>query len=83
MTRPQRNQGNARKHGRIEARGLSIRYEGAERDTLHGLDFTIEAGELVAVVGAVGKTTLARTFGRTPVDANQLFWTGLISTSYR
>ena len=68
------------KRGKIEARGLSIRYDGAERDTLQDLNFTIEAGELVAVVGAVGcgKTTLARTFGRMiPVAENQLFLDGV------
>ena len=49
------------RRGRLEARGLRIRYDGAERDTLNGLDFCIEPGELVAVVGSVGcgKTTLA------------------------
>ena len=65
--------------GRLEARDLRIRYDGAERDTLHGLDFCIEPGELVAVVGPVGcgKTTLARAFGRmVPVQDGQLFLDG-------
>lgn len=65
--------------GRLEARGLRIRYNGAERDTLNGLDFCIEPGELVAVVGPVGcgKTTLARAFGRmVPVPDGQLFLDG-------
>lgn len=77
-TAPRRS--GAIKRGRIEARGLSVRYEGADRDTLQSLSFTIEAGELVAVVGAVGcgKTTLARTFGRMiPVEEHQLFLDGI------
>ena len=69
-----------RSEGRLEARGLCIRYEGAERDTLKGVSFSIEPGELVAVVGAVGcgKTTLARAFGRmVPVPDGQLFLDGI------
>ena len=66
--------------GRLEARGLSVRYEGAERDTLIDLSFSIEPGELVAIVGPVGcgKTTLARAFGRmVPVQDGQLFLDGI------
>ena len=69
-----------RAEGRLEARGLCIRYEGADRDTLKGVSFSIEPGELVAVVGAVGcgKTTLARAFGRmVPVPDGQLFLDGI------
>ena len=69
-----------RAEGRLEARDLCIRYEGADRDTLKGVSFSIEPGELVAVVGAVGcgKTTLARAFGRmVPVPDGQLFLDGV------
>ncbi|QNJ00015.1 putative ABC multidrug efflux transporter [Synechococcus sp. A15-62] len=68
------------RRGRFEARGLTVHYEGAERNTLNGLSFCIEPGELVAVVGAVGcgKTTLARAFGRmVPLEAGQLFLDGM------
>ncbi|BEV36384.1 ABC transporter ATP-binding protein [Synechococcus sp. M16CYN] len=70
---------NSRPRGKLEARGLEVRYNGAERNALNGLNFSIEAGELVAVVGAVGcgKTTLARAFGRmVPVGQGQLFLDG-------
>ena len=70
--------------GRVEARQLRIRYEGAEQETLSGVDFSIEPGELVAVVGPVGcgKTTLARAFGRmVPVEPNQLFLDGVDVTT--
>ena len=72
--------------GRIEARALSVRYEGSDRDTLSNLSFTIEPGELVAVVGPVGcgKTTLARALGRmVDVQGGQLFLDGCDLTKLR
>ena len=70
----------AERRGRFEARGLTVQYQGAEQNTLNGLSFCIEPGELVAVVGAVGcgKTTLARAFGRmVPLEPGQLFLDGV------
>lgn len=42
--------------------GLAARHPGQERDALHGLDLTLEAGKRIAVVGpsGSGKTTLAQ-----------------------
>jgi ATP-binding cassette subfamily B protein len=68
----------------VEARGLSVRYAGAERDALNGVTFRLAPGELVAVVGPVGcgKTTLARALGRmVEVPADQLFIDGADVTS--
>ncbi len=73
-------QPTAERRGRFEARGLTVQYQGAEKNTLNGLSFCIEPGELVAVVGAVGcgKTTLARAFGRmVPLEPGQLFLDGV------
>ena len=66
--------------GAIEAHGLTVRYSGASRDALVELDFKIQPGELVAVVGPVGcgKTTLARAMGRmVEVPAGTLFLDGV------
>jgi ATP-binding cassette subfamily B protein len=66
--------------GAIEARGLTVRYDGAPRPALVDVSFRVEPGELVAVVGPVGcgKTTLARAIGRmVNVDPGQLWIDGV------
>ena len=63
----------------IEARGLTLRYPDAERNTLRDVSFRLSPGELVAVVGPVGcgKTTLARALGRmVEVPQGQLYLDG-------
>ncbi|KGG12646.1 MULTISPECIES: ABC transporter ATP-binding protein [Prochlorococcus] len=62
--------------GKLEARELTINYEGSKRAILNKLSFVIQPGELVAIVGPVGcgKTTLARAIGRMiNVSKGQLF----------
>ena len=63
-------------NGLIEAKGLKIRYEGSNFNSLNGLNFKIKPGELIAIVGPVGcgKTTLAKSLGRTiEVPDGQLY----------
>tara|TARA_B100000965_G_scaffold288211_1_gene246049 strand:+ start:2697 stop:4448 length:1752 start_codon:yes stop_codon:yes gene_type:complete len=52
--------------GKLEAKNLSIKYEGSSRKILNKISFTIKPREIVALVGPVGcgKTTLARSLGR-------------------
>jgi ATP-binding cassette subfamily B protein len=48
--------------GRIEFRGASLRYDGADHDALRNLDLDVPAGCTVAIVGATGsgKTSLVQ-----------------------
>jgi ATP-binding cassette subfamily B multidrug efflux pump len=73
-----------RPRGAVEARGLCVRYPGANRPALDDLRFRLAPGELVAVVGPVGcgKTTLARALGRmVEVPEGQLFLDGVDVTA--
>ncbi|WP_265443434.1 ABC transporter ATP-binding protein [Flexivirga meconopsidis] len=47
--------------GEVTLTGVGLRYDGADRDALTGIDLTIPAGKQVALVGATGsgKSTLA------------------------
>jgi len=56
----------ARIIGGIEIKGLTIRYSGQAENALKDIDFKIDAGETVALVGRVGsgKTTLLHTIPR-------------------
>ncbi len=65
-----------RLHGRIVARDFSYTHPGAETPTLNHLNFTIEPGETIAIVGPIGagKSTLANAFPRLlEVPADRLY----------
>ncbi|MFC0709307.1 lipid A export permease/ATP-binding protein MsbA [Azorhizophilus paspali] len=52
--------------GRLEVRDLSFAYPGSERPVLNGIDFSVEPGQMVALVGrsGSGKSTLANLIPR-------------------
>jgi ATP-binding cassette, subfamily B, bacterial len=52
--------------GRVELRGVSVRYEGAAAPALHDVSLDVAAGTTVALVGATGsgKTTLVQLLPR-------------------
>lgn len=52
--------------GKLEARNLSFTYPGAKTSALKNINFTIEPGETVAIVGPIGsgKSTLANALPR-------------------
>ena len=55
-----------RSRGKAEFRQVTFRYSGAGRNALHRIDFIVEPGQTVALVGASGsgKTTLANLLPR-------------------
>jgi ATP-binding cassette, subfamily B, multidrug efflux pump len=66
--------------GWIKADGLSYTYPGGDRPALRGVSFSIQPGELVAVVGPIGsgKSTLAQALPRLiELPRNQLFLDGI------
>ncbi len=72
--------------GRIEARHLTYKYPDAPNPALRDVNFVIEPGETVAVIGAVGsgKSTLANALPRLlDIAPSQLFIDGLDITEIR
>ncbi|MEN9203980.1 ABC transporter ATP-binding protein [uncultured Thermosynechococcus sp.] len=66
--------------GRIEARSLSFQFPGSPQPTLDHLEFCIEPGQMVAVVGPIGagKSTLANALPRLlEIQPGQLFLDGI------
>jgi osmoprotectant transport system ATP-binding protein len=52
--------------GRVELRGVSVRYANAAQPAVHDVDLTVEAGEFAVLLGpsGCGKSTLVRTINR-------------------
>jgi ATP-binding cassette subfamily B multidrug efflux pump len=65
--------------GQINAQGLTYTYPGAKTPAIKNITFTIEPGEIIAIVGPIGsgKTTLANALPRLlDIDRGQLFLDG-------
>ena len=63
-------------NGSLKAKNLTIKYPGSKFNSLNSLNFKINPGELIAIVGPVGcgKTTLAKSLGRMiEIPDGQLF----------
>ena len=72
--------------GQLTAKNLSYTYPGAKTAALNNINFTINAGETVAIVGAIGsgKSTLANVLPRLlEIEPNQLFLDGIDITKVR
>ncbi len=72
--------------GQLTARNLSYTYPGAPTPALKDVSFTIDAGETVAIVGAIGsgKSTLANVIPHLlDIESNQLFLDGHDITNVR
>lgn len=73
-------------NGQLTARNLSYTYPSAKTAALKDVSFTINAGETVAIVGAIGsgKSTLANAIPRLlDIEGNQLFLDGYDVTKVR
>ncbi len=67
---------NSKVKGKLEAKDLCIQYKDSQKKILDRINFIINPGEIVAIVGPIGcgKTTLARALGRmVNVPQGQLF----------
>jgi len=65
--------------GHLEAKGLTYTYPNAEKPALSGVNFTIQPGEVVAIVGSIGagKSTLANSLPRLlDIGEGQIFLDG-------
>ncbi len=72
--------------GYLEAQGLTYTYPGSNKPALDNINFTIQAGEVVAIVGSIGagKSTLAHVMPRlVDVSPGQMFLDGYDITQIR
>jgi ATP-binding cassette, subfamily B, multidrug efflux pump len=72
--------------GRLQAQDLTFTYPGAKIPALNKVNFSIEPGQTVAVVGPIGsgKSTLAMALPRLiEIDANELFVDGYDTTQIK
>jgi ATPase subunit of ABC transporter with duplicated ATPase domains len=61
----------------VTVEGLTYRYPGTDQDIFKNLNFTIEAGQRVAIIGpnGIGKTTLIRCLaGELPPTSGRIAW---------
>ena len=72
--------------GRIEVRNLSFRYPGTDKPVLRDINFTVEPGQMIALVGrsGSGKSTLANLIPRFyNHDQGQILIDGVAVEDYR
>lgn len=68
-----------------DARGLTLRYDGADRDAVHGVDLQVPRGAFYAIIGpnGCGKTTLLRLLlGALQPDAGEVRYGGRLLTEW-